>query len=223
MRRNVLLAAALWLAAASCAVVAAPAPQPGPPQRPPNEQGIVARWTTELGLSKKQADSISAIMEKTREEMRKIHASKESDEAKRRKMDAMQTESRKKVNAVLTPAQRKKLEQMIESRRPMGPGFRPGEMRRGPGFANRVRFVLQDLKLTQTQKSKTDAALTDFEKKADAIKSDPKNTREQRLQKMDALRRATLAKVSAALNADQQKKLKERMPDFFVKPGPRGK
>ena len=109
MRKLALILLILVTAAAASAAV-----KTTPPKKSPAKQRdeAFARLSKDLGLSKKQQDSIRAIYTKAEADMRRLHASKESNQSKQTKQRKLAEDTQKKVAAVLTPAQRKKLDEM---------------------------------------------------------------------------------------------------------------
>lgn len=111
----------------------------GGPGRGRGRGMMMERWSKELGLTEKQKASMRKVMDESRAKSEKIRNDKNlSDSQKREKMKAHHENTRKRMNAILTPAQRKKAEKMRADWRKNhkggpggfgGPGGGPG----GPG------------------------------------------------------------------------------------------
>lgn len=168
-----------------------------------------------LGLTKKQQDSIKAIVTRGEADMRKLAASKESDKTKQTKMRTLMGETQRKFLAVLTPAQKQKYAQMMQkaqtaarSQQRKAPTVRGNSPQPQP--ANRMTFAeamakrLSRVKLTSQQKTKTDAILKDFAKKHAANKKDSKLDPAKKRAKADALKGEAMQKINAVLTASQR-------------------
>lgn len=148
--RALLIVTMLMLAIAAYALVPKPAAKQGKPMlKPPpqqahkeGQQGMhKGRFGGQggfpmLNLTTAQKTKMEAIRKADRKTMQAIMSnSKLSDDAKRQKMMDIRKQSRTKMNAILTPEQRKKLEEMRKQR----PGFgkdpgRPGKNTRKNSF-----------------------------------------------------------------------------------------
>jgi hypothetical protein len=99
----------------------------------------------------------------------------------------------------------------------MQPGQQPGTTSQGatsqpqgsmgrPSIDDQVRVLSDQLNLTADQQSKVKAALEDQHSQAMTVFQDNSLAREDKIQKIHALRDATIAKVRTSLNDDQKKK-----------------
>jgi periplasmic protein CpxP/Spy len=92
------------------------------------------KFAKELGLTEKQKASMQKVMKESRAKSEKIRNDKSlSEDQKRKKMMANREDTRKRMNAILTPKQRDKAKKMREEWRkehPRGGGF--GGPGRGP-------------------------------------------------------------------------------------------
>lgn len=177
----------------------------------------IADMSRKLGLSKQQQNSVLAIMNKVEADMKKVAASKATDKEKRTRMAAIGVDGQKKFMAVLTSAQRKKLQDtmhaQMEPAQRHGPG--PHKVQLQPvqqkvSFADAMQRKLGRLKLTETQKTKTDAIMKDFVKKHTALKHDPKIGANRR-EKANELKGQTIAKIKAVLTPSQIKEFEKRL------------
>ncbi len=141
--------------------------------------------------------------------MRKLHASKESNPSKEAKQRKLAEGTQKKVAAVLTPAQRKKLDEMTRARvktRSQPSANNPsGQPRHRMSFADAMQKKLSRVKLTSTQKTKTDAILKDFSKRHTAIRNDQKLDPAKLRAKSNDLKGQTMKKIEAVLTPAQRK------------------
>ena len=81
------------------------------------------RMAKEMGLTDAQKAKVKTIMEAQRPQMMALRSNTSlSDDQRRAKMRTMMTAQNKKIAAVLTPAQRKKMETMMKERRGRGGG-----------------------------------------------------------------------------------------------------
>lgn len=99
---------------------------PGPP-RHGMVGGPMEMFSRELDLSAGQKEKMKAIFEKYQPEMDKVM------EASRPKMDAVRQRLKAEINTVLTPEQRKKMEEMEARFDPRNGWHGKPPMERGPG------------------------------------------------------------------------------------------
>jgi Spy/CpxP family protein refolding chaperone len=216
VRRAILVSLIVWGIVAGTAAFAV---QKQPSVKTQQAAGF-EEFSRKLGLTKKQQDSIKAIAAKSETDMRKLHASKESDKSKNTKMRALVVEAQSKILAVFTPEQKKKYTQMIQqaqaSARPR-PANAPAVSGKSPQphpadrmtFAEAMAKKLSRLKLSSQQKAKTDAILKDFVKKHAANKKDPKLDPTKKRAKADALKGEAMKKIDAVLTPSQRAAFKK--------------
>jgi protein CpxP len=106
----------------SAAPTTAPAGKTGLNGRPGQPGGGrmrgMQRMANELGLTEAQKKKLMANMRATMPSYRALREdTKLTPDQKRAKMRSLREENQKKINAILTPAQRKKLETMMKERR----------------------------------------------------------------------------------------------------------
>lgn len=101
------------------------------------------------------------------------------------------------------PAPGQPSQQSPESRGQMPPGH--------PTIDDQVNMLTQDLSLTPEQQTKMRTILEDQHKQAMSIVDDPSMTRDDKIQKIRALREATIDKTRSMLNDEQKKKLDEML------------
>jgi hypothetical protein len=75
-----------------------------------------------------------------------------------------------------------------------------------PSIDDQVQSLAQQLSLSADQQAKVRAALEDQHSQATSVVQDSALAREDKIQKIHALREATIAKVRTSLNDDQKKK-----------------
>ncbi|RYG66990.1 hypothetical protein EON80_14430 [bacterium] len=184
---------------ATNSVLAAPsAVKPATTGRQPNRPGGQAQFleymTRELGLSATQKTKVAAILRTSDTERRAIVANKSlSQQQRMAKWEAVNAKTKQKTLAVLTPAQRKKAEDLQKSRRP----------RREPRMTRRFD---DELKLTPAQKQKIDAIMKGMRPKFDALSQNTSLSREERTGRMRALAGDARKKIDAVLTPEQRKK-----------------
>lgn len=182
--------------------------------QPPTAEAQMAKaaeeFSRQLGLSKKQSESFKAIMKNVYAEMGKIAASKLSSDQKRMRAEKLQKAAQAKVLALLTPAQRKKLDEMTRPKPTPAVATAPHPENRMT-FADAIQAALGDLKLSKDQARKSDAIIKDFRKRHAALKQSSTLAPPARKEKADALKSETVSKLNAILTPAQQKQFKARL------------
>lgn len=104
------------------------AKKPGAQKRGARRNSM-AMMAKNFGLTEAQMKRIKPIMDQSRERSMKVRADKSlTPEQKRTKLRAIRTESMKKIEPILTPAQRKQMAEMRRSRgKDAGAGKRQGK------------------------------------------------------------------------------------------------
>jgi hypothetical protein len=93
--------------------------------RPPRDREFRDRFAREVGLSPEQEIRIDSIMDRRGRELRAVRGTVQP------RLDSIITRTRREIDAVLTPEQRKKAEEIRRKHpRPQGPP--PGEFGPGP-------------------------------------------------------------------------------------------
>lgn len=92
-----------------------------------------------------------------------------------------------------------------------GPGGKP------PGAKERLQALAKELNLTAEQKEKVGALLKQQAEQGRALREDTSLNREQKREKMEAMRKASRAQIRALLTPEQQAKY-----DALPQPGARG-
>jgi hypothetical protein len=96
-----------------------------PHGRPPRDREFRDRFAREVGLSPDQQTTIDSIMDRQGQELRAVRGQVQPQ------LDSIIARTRRALDSVLTPEQRKKAE-AIRKRRPRPPGPPPGEFPGGP-------------------------------------------------------------------------------------------
>ena len=96
----------------------------GPGRRPPRDREFRTRFAREVGLTPEQRQRVDSIMERQWRELRAVRRQVQPQ------LDSIIGSTRRALDSVLTPEQRKKAEQ-IRRRHPRPPGPPPGAQ--GPG------------------------------------------------------------------------------------------
>lgn len=92
---------------------------------PPRDREFRARFARELGLSPEQQTRIDSIMDRRGRELRAVRGQVQPT------LDSIVARTRRQVDSVLTPEQRKKAEE-IRRKHPRPPGPPPGMFEPGP-------------------------------------------------------------------------------------------
>ena len=98
----------------------------GPHGGPPRDREFRDRFAREVGLTPDQKTRIDSIMDQQGRELRAVRGQVQPQ------LDSIITRTRRALDSVLTPEQRKKAE-AIRKRHPPPPGPPPGEFPGGPG------------------------------------------------------------------------------------------
>ena len=93
---------------------------------PPRDREFRHRFAKEVGLTPDQQTSIDSIMDRQGRELRAVRGQVQPQ------LDSIITRTRRALDSVLTPEQRKKAE-AIRKQHPQPPGPPPGEFPGGPG------------------------------------------------------------------------------------------
>lgn len=80
-----------------------------------------------------------------------------------------------------------------------------------PSIDEQVQSLAQQLSLSADQQAKVKTALEDQHTQAMSVVQDSAMPREDKIQKIHALREATIAKVRTSLNDDQKKKFDQML------------
>jgi Spy/CpxP family protein refolding chaperone len=92
----------------------------GPGPHPPRDRDFRRRFANELGLTEEQQTLVDSIMDRQGRELRAVRGKVQPE------VDSIITRTRRQLDSVLTPDQRKKAEEM-RRRHPRPPGPPPGE------------------------------------------------------------------------------------------------
>lgn len=90
-----------------------------------------------------------------------------------------------------------------------------------PSIDDQVRVLTQELNLNDDQQGKIKTVLVDQREQASTVIADSSLTRDDKVQKIRALREATIAKVRGVLNDDQRKKLDQMLEGPSEHPQPK--
>ena len=90
-------------------------------------------------------------------------------------------------------------------------GSRPGSQ--PPSIDDQVKVLAQELNLSDDQQAKSRTILEDQRQQAATVIGDNTLSRDDKVQKIRALRETTIAKVRGILNDDQKKKLDQMLQE----------
>lgn len=112
------------------------AQRPGGPGAPGAPGAMMGRGLEQLNLTEQQKQKIAQIREKYRVQLQQVRDSNQTPEQKRERTRKLMEAQHKEVQAVLTPEQKKKLEEWQKNRPAPGTpgvGQRPGAGQQRPG------------------------------------------------------------------------------------------
>jgi Spy/CpxP family protein refolding chaperone len=153
----------------------------------------------DLGLTDDQKQKLQPIMREYRTGMADVMKSSATPEEKAAKIKKLRKEAMSGVKAILTGEQYKKAQKAGIFDRMFG----------APGM--KIMRVFQQLDLTEKQKSEIKEITKAQMEKTKAIREDKSLTREQKMEKIKPLRKATEEKIMNLLTSEQKAKLKELM------------
>ncbi len=167
----------------------------------PAKPGVTARpgapQTNPLGLTDAQLKKLNAIRAKAQADSAAVQKGKGTDEQKRQKIMAIAKRADAEVGKVLTPAQKKKIDQ---ARNQQMAAMKQAQ-------ANQAAFMKT---LTPAQKTKLEAIQSDFQKRGQSLMANKSLSNQQKQQKYMALMQEMDGKMNAVLTAKQRAMLKKR-------------
>jgi Spy/CpxP family protein refolding chaperone len=154
----------------------------------------------DLNLSEEQKTKFKALNQEQHQQMAELKkldniTVKES----RERMEALRNDHQAKVQALLTPEQKAKLEKKKEEHK--------GEMKE-MGKA-RGEIMKKELNLTDEQSAKLDASRKQMAEKMQSIRDDKSLSEEQVKEKSKELRKEQMKNMKSILTEEQLKKMKE--------------
>ena len=99
------------------------------------------------------------------------------------------------------------------NQQPSAPQAQPQPQPQGSSIDEQVKALSLELNLTPDQQPKLKSILEDQRTQGMAIVNDKASTREDKVQKLHALRESTIAKVREILTDDQRKKLDQMLQE----------
>lgn len=206
--------------------------------RGPGQGGGAGTWIVpglpESSLTGDQRQKIATIRQQTQAQVQSVRGNAAlSSTEKAQKIAQARKAGHDKVMAVLTPEQRKQVQDWIKSR-PSGAGMGPGMgmgkgrgmgMRRGMGPGNMgmnndpgsMRGMqmwsvpgLADSSLTAQQKQKISAIRMQTQAKVQAIRRNSKLTEQEKTTQIESARKSGHAKVMDVLTSEQKSKLQSK-------------
>ncbi len=189
---------------ASTFVLSQGPPSPGPRTRQTDGAAVFK----ELGLTQEQSQKIAAILKKYRQDVGNIFRSSISAADKQDKLAALKSKAAADISNLLTPAQRQKAKEKNLIDRLLS---------KAPGSHVRFMVALDQLNLTDAQRTKVKTILDDLQAKVSSIMSDASLTRDQKRSKIADARQLAMDKIKLLLTAEQKKKFDELIKS---RPGP---
>jgi len=119
------------------------------------------------------------------------------------------------------PSQQSPATPPTQSQSPQAQPSGPAPGNQPPSIDEQVKVLAQELNLNDDQQGKLKTVLVDQRQQAATVISDNSLPREDKVQKIRALREATIAKVRGLLNDDQKKKLDQILEGPSERPEPK--
>lgn len=155
---------------------------------------VVQRAQQELGLTETQKGQVKTILQEAVPRMINVHDDHSlAPEVRREKVQAMREQTKQRISAILTPAQREKAED-----------WRTNLKSRVQQTCERVA---DELELSKAQREKIKPLVEGGFAQAKAVREDMSLTVAQKFVKFHQIRRETRAKVDAELTAKQRTEL----------------
>jgi Spy/CpxP family protein refolding chaperone len=174
-----------------------PGPRPGPRQP---AGGFMQELSEKLNLTEAQKTAIKPIMAAEANEIKAVHQDGSlSNEQKAAKTKEIRTNSREKINAILTPEQQKKFAEMNAGPARGMPGAPP----------NRLDMLAAELSLTDVQKAAIGPIMAAEANEIKAVHQDGSLSNEQKATKIQEIRKNSMEKTNTILTPEQQKKFTE--------------
>jgi protein CpxP len=146
-----------------------------------------------LNLTQQQQDQLKPIFEKQHQQVRAIRQDTSlSQDQKKQKIDALHQDMQTQMNAVLTPAQQQQWAQMKAQ----------GKQKMGARMAKKLNLSAQ-------QQEQLKPIFQKRHEQAKAIWQDNALTKDQKKEKMQALRQQTKTQMDAVLTPEQQQQLQQ--------------
>lgn len=175
---------------------------------------------TGLKLTDEQKPKIEEIFTKAREDARKLMEESRDMEPQERgqKMREFNTALQDEIKSVLDDAQKKEFDQKLSEMRPgrgqgqgAGPGGGQGQGQGVGQLGRRFRDAMAKIELTEEQKPKVDAILTDLDKKVTAMREETQGDVQAMREKGRLIAQDTTEQLRAVLTPEQQEKLRDEM------------
>ena len=161
-----------------------------------------------LDLTEEQKAQVEKLLAGVKEQVEALRADAQANKLPqtelRQRMQALMQETRKKVMEVLTPEQKQKArEQMAEA---------------GPlGMLERIQKMTAELNVTDDQKTKIQAIITDVRDQAKGIREKAQGDRQAAMQEMQKLVRESREKIMQLLTPEQSQKLADLLKDHPIR------
>lgn len=143
-------------------------------------------------LSDSQKEQIKAIVRDFHAKAEEVRKSNLTDTEKKAQIEALRTRAVESINALLTPEQKSnpKVQRMIKKLL-------------GPGVGAKLKWLADQLGLTEAQRSQIKGIAKDAMQQAKAIRQDTTLTRQQKREKIVQIRQDTVARIKALLTPEQ--------------------
>lgn len=149
-------------------------------------------------LSDSQKEQIKAIVKDFHAKAKEIWKSNVTDTEKNAQIEALRAKSAESINAVLTPEQQSNpmVQKMIQRML-------------GPGIGAKLKWLADQLGLTEAQRTQIKEISKDARQQAKAIRQDTTLARQQQKEKILQLKQDTITKIKAVLTPEQLQKLND--------------
>jgi Spy/CpxP family protein refolding chaperone len=158
-----------------------------------------------LNLTQPQQDQLKPIFEKQRQQVQAIRQDTSlSQDQKKQKIDALRQDSQAQIKGILTPEQQQQWEQMKAQ----------GKERMGEHRKDMAARMAEKLNLSAQQQEQLKPILQKQHEQAKAIWQDSALTKDQKKEKMQALRQQTKSQMDAVLTPEQQQQMEQMRQNF---------
>ena len=204
---------ALFLAASCSFAAGDPNAKAGKQFRGGEGHGQRQNAMAELNLTEEQKAKMQPIRQQMMEKVKAVRNDANlTEEQKKERIGELRKQNQEEMKKILTPEQQKKMEQLKSERGDMGkppvdrPATRPGGPGRDGAMAERMN---KELGLTEEQQAKIKPLMEKRREQAKAIMDDESLSREQRREKLEALKAEGKAEMDKILTPEQQAKFKK--------------
>lgn len=163
----------------------------------------------QLDLSPEQKIKMKALLEDTKQQRDAIKNDASLSKAqKAQKMQQLKIAQKQKASALLTPEQRAKAKDYLETRKDNNAGNVKNGKASDVQLGKKYQKEIASLDLSQSQKDQLKVYIKDAQQKRDAIKNDASLTPAQKKAKLKVLKTDVYGKMEKTLTPEQRAKAK---------------